>query len=93
MIINLIIGAILEFFTALFYFLPVVTISSLPYVGTDLSNILDQIVLIWNAFMVTFPYAQTIWTIFLTVILPFEILLLVAKVILGSRVPAHTTNA
>jgi len=67
----------------------VVTISSIPYVGVALSEILTTAVLKFNAFMVTFPYAQPVWFRFLWVIIPFEILLLVAKFFFGNRLPAH----
>jgi len=89
MITTLITGSIGFILTAIFYFLPVVTISSIPVIGTAVSGYIDTIVTTWNAFMITFPYAQTGWDVFIYVILPFEILLLLGKMFLGSRVPSH----
>jgi len=89
MIINLLISVIVNLFAGIFYFIPVVTISSIPFIGTDASNILNRAVLIWNAFMVTFPYAQFAWHVFLFAIIPFEILMLLSKFFLGSRSPSN----
>lgn len=44
---------------------------------------------IWVSFMQTFPYAIVAWHMLLWVVLPFELLMLVFKMILGSRLPAH----
>jgi len=90
MIINLLINLVLLIFGAIFVFLPEVTIASIPFIGEQLSSILQTVALTWNAFMVTFPYAQTGWQIFLTVVLPFEVLMLIAKFFFGHRLPAHT---
>jgi len=73
-------------------FLPIVTLSSIPLVGPFISSTLGTVVGVWNAFLVTFPYAQLPWTIFLYVIIPFELILLILKAILGSRVPTHNTH-
>jgi len=92
MIINLLINLILLIFGSLFVFLPQVSLSSIPYIGDDLVSILTNVVLTWNAFMATFPYAQTGWHILLYVIFPFEILLLVSKFFLGHRTPSNHIN-
>lgn len=89
MIINLLIFVIISIVGAVFNFLPVVTIASIPYIGTDLSSILTTMILTWNAFMATFPYAVVVWHVFLIVVLPFELLLLLGKFFLGHRFPAH----
>lgn len=68
---------------------PNVTIASLPTVGQTLSDTLLSMVTTWNAFMATFPYAQTAWDLFLFVIIPFELIMLGLKFILGHHVPAH----
>jgi len=89
MIINLLINLILLIFGSLFVFLPEVTISSIPVIGEYTVAILNVMVLTWNAFVDTFPYAGTAWRVFLTIILPFEITLLIAKFFLHNRVPAN----
>jgi len=90
MIINLIISVFLSIFGAIMTILPEVTLLSIPVVGTFISETLTDMVLIWNAFLGTFPYAEIAWNIFLFVILPFEGLLLLGKFFLGHRLPAHT---
>jgi len=95
MIINLLINVILVVFNQRFSLgglLKPVTLADLPYIGDEVSSILTAVILKWNAFMATFPYAETGWHIFLWVILPFEAVMLVAKFVLGSRVPAHNVN-
>jgi len=77
---------------AFFSVFPVVTIASLPYIGPQISETLVTMVGMWNSFQDTFPYVTVVWHSFLWVILPFELLLLVGKIILGSRNPAHTNN-
>lgn len=92
MITDVIIGILVSLLGAIFYFLPVVYISTIPYVGQGISDTMLTMVGIWNAFLVTFPYAQVVWNTFLLVIVPFELLLLIAKFFFGHRLPAHTTN-
>ena len=89
MIISLLLNIFLSLFGVIFGMFPVVKISSIPFVGSALSGLLTQIVGVWNAFMVTFPYAQYGWTVFLVVILPFEALLLLVKFFLGHHTPAN----
>lgn len=90
MITNLFITFVLIILTSIFSLLPVVNIASLPLIGPVLSSSLSQAVSVWNAFLVTFPYASIAWQVFLYVILPFELLMLIAKFFLGHRLPAHT---
>jgi len=87
-IINFIVGAINTVFASL----PTARLSDLPVVGSTITDTLSTIIETWNAFLITFPYAVVLWNCFIYVILPFEILLLIAKFFLGHRVPAHTTN-
>ena len=89
MIIDLFIGVILSFIFAIFSFLPTVTIASLPIIGSAVSSTLILMIKYWNSFIETFPYAKLPWQIFLYVILPFEILMIIAKFFLGSRVPTN----
>jgi len=81
--------AILMLLSAFFYFLPVVTIASLPYIGTMVSSVLSTAITTWNALLGTIPYLNYSWHVFLVVILPFELLLLLGKFFLGSRMPVH----
>lgn len=74
----------------IFGFLPVVTIADIPIMGEFVSTYLLQAVLILNAFMETFPYATTLWDMFIYVILPFEFTMLIAKFFLGHRLPVNT---
>jgi len=92
MITNGIIGFFIAFLRLFFGWLPVWDIASLWYIGPTLSTVVDSIALTWNAFMVTFPYALTGWQVFIYVIIPFEALLLLAKLILGSRTPVSHIN-
>jgi len=70
-----------------FFILPVATISSIPIIGSTISDILYSIIISWNTFMISFPYAQTLWDVFLFVIIPFEISVLILKLVFGSRTP------
>jgi len=71
----------------IFFFLPRARIVDLPIIGDNLGNLLDTIIPKWNAFMDTFPYAETVWDIFIFVIIPFEILVMTVKFFLGNRSP------
>lgn len=46
----------------------------------------------YHSFMLVFPPAVLPFTIFVTIILPFELIMLVAKFFLGHRLPAHGLN-
>ena len=50
-----------------------------------MSSVLLTAVVLFNTFLETFPYAIVGWHMFLYVVIPFEILLIVLKVFLGSR--------
>jgi len=89
MILNLLINALLLLFGGIFSFFEPVSLADLPVAGPLLSSTLTSAVQIWNTFMETVPYLQFPWTLFLVVVLPFEILLLIAKFILGHRSPAN----
>jgi hypothetical protein len=71
----------------IFYFLPIVTLSDIPFIGEQIVSILTTIIGIWNSFRDTFPYAGTIWDVFLFVIIPTEIVILTLKFFLGHRAP------
>lgn len=73
-------------------FLPIVTIRGIPIIGEFLYNTLITMVGIWNAFMDTFPYAEVAWEVLIYVILPFEIVMFIVKLILGSRTPSKEIN-
>jgi len=91
MIINALLGFLIAFVQLLFSWLPDVSISSIYYIGPTLNEALVLISSKWNALMVTFPYAQLGWNVFLYLILPFELLLLTLKFFLGHRAP-HNVN-
>jgi len=87
MIITIFINIVLFIIGGIFKILPVVTIASIPFIGEEVSGFLTSMILIWNAFTATFPYAQIACNVFLFVILPFEGLMLVGKFFLGHRMP------
>jgi len=82
----------MAFFELLFSWLPDVSVASIPVIGPSLAEYLLLAVTKWNAFMVTFPYAEVVWNVFLFAIIPFELLLLVLKVILAHRVPVSSNT-
>ena len=90
MIFNLLINFVLLIVGSIFVFLPEVSLAGLPIVGDFLPALLLRIVVTWNAFVETFPYAGLAWSIVLYVILPFEALLIISKFFLGSRSPGQT---
>jgi len=92
MIITLLINLLLLIFASLFTLLPEVTIADIPFAGEFIRSTLVTAIGIWNGFLETFPYAETAWNMFLYVILPFEILMLIAKFFLGHRLPTNNTN-
>jgi len=90
MIWNAIIGGIFGLLEALFGWLPVVTIEDLYYFGPGIHSNLITVIQHWNAFMETFPYAETAWTITLWIIIPTELTILGFKIFLGQRVPVNS---
>lgn len=89
MIINLLINFILLVFGSLFVFFPEVHLIDIPVFGSLMVDYLTWAVTTWNSFLETFPYAQTAWQMLLFVVLPFELLMLVAKFFLGHRMPIN----
>lgn len=91
MISELILDFIYTIYSAIFNLLPNVTIADIPSVGPFISTNLTLAVTKWNAFLITFPYAVVVWFCFKLIIV-FELLLLTARFILGSRLPvAHSS--
>jgi len=90
MIVTFLLNVIIMIFSVVFYVLPVVTIATIPIIGESVSETLYLMVSYWNSFMLTFPYAEVGWEIFILIIVPFEIGLVIAKFFLGSRTPAET---
>jgi len=89
MIWNFLIDGLFAILEAIFYFMPVVTIADIAYVGETISSVLYAMMGRWNAFMATFPYAQDAWELTLWIIIPFELLMLTVRLFLGSHVPIH----
>jgi len=87
MILNLLIQVVLYALGGIFFFLPVATIATLPVFGQAISDTLYTAVYTWNAFLVTFPYAEVVWQMFLWVVIPLEIGILIEKFFLGHRTP------
>jgi len=92
MILNLLIQFILQLLSAIFNIFPVVSISSIPYAGEYIAEILLDIVITWNTFMITFPYAEIGWNVLLWVILPFEAIMSLGKFFFGHRLPENKIN-
>lgn len=92
MILNLLIQFLLLLLSAIFSIFPVVSIASIPWAGEFISETLTSMVLTWNAFMETFPYAEVGWHMLLWVILPFEALMSLAKFFFGARLPESKIN-
>jgi len=88
MIIEAIINFIFDFAVIVIGFFSV-RLADLPYIGTELVAILTTMIGVWNSFMLTFPYAETAWHVFIWVIVPFEITFMTLKFFLGSRLPSH----
>jgi len=87
MIINLLINAILLSFGLLLQFLPSATIADIPIIGETVSSIMIFAVTHWNSVIDTFPYFDIVWTLFLYIVIPFEVGLLVLRFFLGHRTP------
>lgn len=92
MITSIFINFILLIFGAIFYLFPKVTLSDIPLIGEYVSSSLIYMVSIWNSFLDTIPYLQLPYHLLLYYILPFEILLIILKFILGSRVPINNNH-
>jgi len=87
MIFNLLINTILLAFGMLFSIMPVATIADIPVIGETITSIMVFAVTHWNSVIDTFPYFDIVWTLFLYIVIPFEIGLIVLKFFLGSRTP------
>jgi hypothetical protein len=68
----------------IFGWLPAVSVLPL---GVD--SMLQNMVGIWNSFLISFPYGGIAWHYLLYGVFPLEITLLVLKLFLGHRVPVH----
>jgi len=88
MIIDIFLQVVTYIVGAIFQFFPVVTLADIPLIGLSVRSLLLTVVLTWNGFLVTFPYAVVVWQVF-QIILSFELLMLVMKFLLGSR---HISN-
>lgn len=87
MITTLIILTITQLFLAIFNFIPDVSLTDIPIMGDTIVSLLYSLVETWNAFLITFPYAEVAWNVLLYWIIPFELGLMVLKFFLGSRMP------
>lgn len=89
MIIALILNFIVSFIAMIFSIIPNVTVATLPLIGPYVYTFLSLAIGYWNTFIGILPYFALPWILFLKVILPFELTLLLLKVFLGHRTPAH----
>jgi len=86
MLITLFLKILVYCIAGIFFWLPDV---SMPQ---GVINAFGSMVGYYNSFLAIFPPAQLPTTIFLTIILPFETAMLVAKFFLGARLPASHVN-
>lgn len=89
MITNFLLDLVVIIFAGLLSWMPVVTLASIPVVGGFISNTLQMAVGYFNSAMITLPYLQVVWHMFLWVVLPFELALLILKFFLGNHMPAN----
>jgi len=92
MIFTAVINTIVLAITLILSILPVVTIASIPVIGSTVSSYLTQIVQVYNAAVETLPHLGVAMSVFLLVILPFEALMLLAKFFVGHRITSHPTH-
>jgi len=86
MIINLLLSVVVNIVGGIFYFLPIVTIDDIPYIGETVRNTLISVAQTWNAFEITLPYLISL-KIAIMCVVGFELLLLIGKFFLGGRMP------
>ena len=86
MILQLIITVIIGIFSVIFGWFPEIT--ELPY-GID--SVMVTAVSYFHGAMETLPYLTVVWDSFL-IVLGIELALLVGKLFLGHRLPAHNVN-
>jgi len=89
MILNFFITGFTTILTAMLSVLPDAHINEIPVVGTWIEEILINMVTVWNSLQITIPYFTDTMVVFIYAIIPFEIALLILKLILGNRVPAN----
>jgi cellulose synthase/poly-beta-1,6-N-acetylglucosamine synthase-like glycosyltransferase len=89
MIIALILNFIVSFIAMLFSIIPTVTIADIPIIGPTVYGLIVTAMGYWNSFVAILPYFGLPWTMFVKIIIPFELTLLLLKVFLGHRTPAH----
>jgi len=92
MIFNLLIYLVLLVVTSIFSLLPVVSISTIPVIGPTVASWLLYTVKLYNGLISTFPYAQVAFQVLIYVIIPFELLMLLGKFLLGHRLPINNQN-
>lgn len=90
MIFNFLIYLVLLVLGSIFSLLPVVTLSSIPVIGPTFSSVLLRMTQIWNSTIETVPYLGISWQVFLYVIIPFELIMLLSKFLLGHRSPSNS---
>lgn len=92
MIFNQLINLVLLVVGGISSALPVATIDRIPYAGPSIASALTYIAGLWNTFLDTFPYGLVAWHMLIWVILPFEIVMLGAKFLLGTHLPSREIN-
>lgn len=89
MIILLVLGLLVAIFTAISAYFGQTTLATIPYFGADLQEALTTMILYWNSAEETVPYLEPLWNYFLFGVIGFETLMLVLRIVLGSRTPTR----
>jgi len=90
MIALLLFGILIAVFIGISVVFPYTTLSTIPYFGADLRETLITMMQYWNSAQETVPYLTALWQYFVYGVLGFELLLLVAKTVLGDRLPINS---
>lgn len=89
MIFNFLISFVVLILGSIFGLLPEYGISDIPYVGQWVYATLQIAVEYMNEFLTIVPPLETLWHVFIWVVIPFELVLMIVKLLLGSRTPAN----
>jgi len=69
--------------------IPQVTLNQIPFFGETIRSTLVTMMGYWNSLIDTLPYLQVLWNSLIYIVLPFEMGLIVMKLLLGNRTPTN----
>jgi len=90
MIITFILSSVVNLLTQIFSALPSVGVADIPYIGDFIATYLTLAVSYMNTAIGILPFLGIVWHTFIWVVLPFEMALLIAKFLFGSRLPVNS---